>query len=114
VLPKVAGLMEQVHVRTRVLLWKWFVAVCTTITVQYYHSGNIFTGPRTRPLSVQVQYSRFISSSCYISSLLTWTVVCLTAAKFKPHIFLVLRLALSNITNICILMILYDLCFLPA
>jgi hypothetical protein len=43
----------------------------------------------TRPLSVQAQYSRscpIISSSCYNSSLVTWTVVCLTAAKFKPLI----------------------------
>jgi hypothetical protein len=44
----------------------------------------------TRPLSVQAQYSRsclIISSSCYNSTLVTWTVVCLTAAKFKPLIF---------------------------
>jgi hypothetical protein len=44
----------------------------------------------TRPLSVRAQYSRnwpIISSSCYNSSLVTWTVVCLTAAKFKPLIF---------------------------
>jgi hypothetical protein len=40
-----------------------------------------------RPLSVQAQYSRscpIISSSCYNSRVVTWTVVCLTAAKFKP------------------------------
>jgi hypothetical protein len=45
----------------------------------------------TRPLSVQAQYSRkcpIISSSCYNSSLVTWTVVSLTAAKFKPLIFM--------------------------
>jgi hypothetical protein len=39
------------------------------------------------PLSVQAQYSRscpIISSSWYNSSLVTWTVVCLTAAKSKP------------------------------
>jgi hypothetical protein len=43
-----------------------------------------------RPLSVQAQYSRscpIISSSCYNSSLVTWTVVWLTAAKFKLLIF---------------------------
>jgi hypothetical protein len=41
----------------------------------------------TRPLSVQAQYSRscpIINCSCYNGSLLTSTVVCLTAAKFKP------------------------------
>jgi hypothetical protein len=45
----------------------------------------IYTGP----LSVQAQYSRFcpISSSFCYDSLVTWTVVCLTAAKFKPHCF---------------------------
>jgi hypothetical protein len=43
----------------------------------------------TGPLSVQAQYSRscpIISCSCYNGSLVTWTVVCLTAAKFKPLI----------------------------
>jgi hypothetical protein len=45
----------------------------------------------TRPLSVQAQYSRscpIINCSCYNGSLLTWTVVCLTASKFKPLRFL--------------------------
>jgi hypothetical protein len=39
-------------------------------------------------LSVQTQYSRFwtISNSFRYDSLVTWTVVCLTAAKFKPLI----------------------------
>jgi hypothetical protein len=44
----------------------------------------------TRPLSGQSQYSRLchISSSFrYNGSLVTWTVVCLTAAKFKPLLF---------------------------
>jgi hypothetical protein len=64
----------------------------------------------TRPLSVQAQYSRSypIGSTCYNSSLVTWTVVCLTAAKFKPLVFPVSRFALSNVANICIFMILYD------
>jgi hypothetical protein len=47
------------------------------------HVYRTYTGP----LSVQAQYSRscpIISSSCYNSSLVTWTVVCLTADKFKP------------------------------
>jgi hypothetical protein len=41
----------------------------------------------TRPLSVQAQYNipcPSISCSCYNDSLVTWTVVCLTAVKFKP------------------------------
>jgi hypothetical protein len=43
-----------------------------------------------RPLSVQDQYRRScptFSSSCYNGSLVTWTIVCLTVAKFKPLIF---------------------------
>jgi hypothetical protein len=46
---------------------------------------KVYTGP----LSVQAQYSRLcpISSSFrYNGSLVTWTVVCLTADKFKPLI----------------------------
>jgi hypothetical protein len=67
----------------------------------------------TRPRSVQAQYSRscpIISCSGYNGSLVAWTVVCLTAAKFKPHIFPVLGFALSNVANILIFMILYDFC----
>jgi hypothetical protein len=58
----------------------------------------------TRPLSVQAEYSRscpIISISCYNSSLFTWTVVWLTAAKIRPLIFPVSRFALSNVVNIC-------------
>jgi hypothetical protein len=43
----------------------------------------------TGTLSVQAQYSRWcpiISKSCYNSSLVTWKVICLTTAKFKPLI----------------------------
>jgi hypothetical protein len=62
-------------------------------------------------LSVQAQYSRsypIISSSYYNSSLVSWTVVWLTAGKFKPLIFPVSGFALSNVANIFIFMILYD------
>jgi hypothetical protein len=57
---------------------------------------TIYTGPR----SVQAQYSRLcpISSSFhYNDSLVTWTVVCLTATKFKPLILSMSGFALSNI-----------------
>jgi hypothetical protein len=43
----------------------------------------------------------------------TRTVVRLTAAKFKPLIFLVSGFALSNVENVFILMILYGVCLLP-
>jgi hypothetical protein len=42
---------------------------------------------------------------CYNMSLITLTVVCLTAAKFKPLIFSMSGFALSNIANIFIVMI---------
>jgi hypothetical protein len=44
----------------------------------------------------------FTSSSCYHSSSDTWTVVHMTASKFKPLILSVLGFALSNIANIFI------------
>jgi hypothetical protein len=53
----------------------------------------------TRPLSVQAQHSRscpIINCSRYNGSLLTWTVVCLTAAKFKPLILRILCTAFSS------------------
>jgi hypothetical protein len=67
---------------------------------------NIYT-TYTRPLYVRAQYSRkcpIISSSCYNSSLVTWMVVCLTAAMFKPLVFPVsgfacLSLSLSHIAT---------------
>jgi hypothetical protein len=51
---------------------------------------------------------------CYNGSLVTWTVVSLTAAKLKPLIFSVSAFALSYATNMFILMILRGLCLLPA
>jgi hypothetical protein len=70
----------------------------------------------TKPLSAQAQYSRscIIICSLRYNSLDTWTVVRLTVAKFKPLIFSVLGFALSYVANICIFMILYDFCLLPA
>jgi hypothetical protein len=49
---------------------------------------------------------------CYNGSLVTWTVVSLTTAKFKPLIFSVFGFALSYTANMFILVILYDFCFL--
>jgi hypothetical protein len=59
-------------------------------------------------LSFQVQYSRswpITSSSCYNSSLVTLTVLCLTASKFKLLICSLSGFALSNVANIFIFMI---------
>jgi hypothetical protein len=50
----------------------------------------------------------------YNGSLVTWTAVGLTAAKFKPLIFSVSGFALSYTANMFILVVLYDFCLLPA
>jgi hypothetical protein len=50
----------------------------------------------------------FTSISCYHGSSDTWTLVHMTAAKFKPLIFSVSGFALSDIANIFIFMILDD------
>jgi hypothetical protein len=47
---------------------------------------------------------------CYNGSLVTWTVVSLTTAKFKPLTFSVSGFALSYTTNMFILKILCDFC----
>jgi hypothetical protein len=51
---------------------------------------------------------------CYNGSLVTWTVVSLTTAKFKPLTFSTSGFTLSYTANIFILMILYDFCLLRA
>jgi hypothetical protein len=51
---------------------------------------------------------------CYNGSLVIWTVVSLTTAKFKPLIFPMSAFTFSYSANMFILMILYDLCLLPA
>jgi hypothetical protein len=54
----------------------------------------------TRLLSVHAQYSRscpIISSSCYNGVLVTWKVVCLISAKFKPLMLLYLILYLRTV-----------------
>jgi hypothetical protein len=78
-----------------------FVRVIVNSHISLVWKNNIFTFYMfhmflnaytiyTRPLSVQAQCSRVcpISSSFHDNgNLVTWTVVCLTAAKFKPHMF---------------------------
>jgi hypothetical protein len=57
-------------------------------------------------------YALVTSNLHYNDSLDTWTVIHMTAAKFKPLIFSVSGFALSNEANI--FMILDDFCLLPA
>jgi hypothetical protein len=71
---------------------------------------NVYT-TYTRPPSARAQHSRkrpIISNSSHNSSLVTRTVICPTAAKFKPPTFPVSGLAPPNAANISIFMILYD------
>jgi hypothetical protein len=53
------------------------------------------------------QMMRNILILCYNGSLVTWTVVTLTASKIKPHIFSVSGFAMSYTANMFIVMILY-------
>jgi hypothetical protein len=56
-----------------------------------------------------------VTSNLHINDrLVTWTVIHMTATKFKPLIFSVSGFALSNVANSFIFMILDDLCLLPA
>jgi hypothetical protein len=51
--------------------------------------------------------------SCYNDSLVTWMVVYLTTAKFKPLIFSVSGFTLAYAVNMFMLMNLYDICLFP-
>jgi hypothetical protein len=51
---------------------------------------------------------------CYNGSLVTWTIVSLTTAKFKPLTFSMSGFTFSYTANMFILTILYDFCLLPA
>jgi hypothetical protein len=64
------------------------------------------------PGSVQ-QIMPYFGSHRYNGSLDTWTVLFLTAAKFKTLIFSVTAFALSSVANIFVVMILCDFCLLP-
>jgi hypothetical protein len=59
-------------------------------------------------------YALVTGSLHYNDSLITWTVVHMTAAKLKPLIFSISGFALSNVKNIFIFMILDDFCLLSA
>jgi hypothetical protein len=51
---------------------------------------------------------------CYNRGLVSWTVVSLTTATFKPLIFSMSGFTLSYTANMFILMSLYDFCLSPA
>jgi len=55
----------------------------------------------------------YVSTLCYYDSLVTRTVVSLTATKFKPPALSVYGFALFYVANIYIFVILDDFYFLP-
>jgi hypothetical protein len=73
---------------------------------------SIYKSSVSPGFAVQIMYILF--SLRYKGSLVKWTVINLTATKFKPLIFSVSGFALSYAANMFILMILYDLFLLPA
>jgi hypothetical protein len=69
VLPTMAGSMEQVCARARVLLWRWLGKRMSYIAVQYHHSRNFLAAPRTQAvLTLHTVYSNLTLLGC-ISSL---------------------------------------------
>jgi hypothetical protein len=107
-----SGLSPVSHCQQYLVHWQ----NCIWFTFYMSHMFDVCT-IYTRPLSAQAQYNRSCPIICnlrYNSSLDTWTVVPLTATKFKPLIFSVMGFAMSYIAAISIFMILYDFCLLPA
>jgi hypothetical protein len=74
---------------------------CTT------HKSSVSTG-------FAEQIMPILHTLRYNGSLVTWTVVSLTTAKFKPLIFSMPDFTLSYTTNMFILMIPYDFYLFPA
>jgi hypothetical protein len=74
---------------------------CTT------HKSSVSTGFREQIMPI-------LRILCYNGSLVTYTVVRFTTAKFKPLIFSMSGFALSCTTKVFILMISYDLCLSSA
>jgi hypothetical protein len=74
------------------VICQWQSVVLVLVSMyKYLQAYSSYLILYTRSLSVQAQYSKLfpISSSFrYNGSLVTWTVVCLIAAKFKPLILL--------------------------
>jgi hypothetical protein len=74
---------------------------------------NIYTTPCQSRLGT-ADYALQVVAKATTALLDTWMVVHVTAAKFKPLILSMSGFNLSNVANIPIIMILNDLCLLPA
>jgi hypothetical protein len=89
------GLSSHVHFAHTACYWKVFF--CTT------RRSSVSSG-------FTEQIMPILRILCYNGSLVTWTVVRLTTAKFIPLIFFMSDFNLSYTANMFILMILYDFC----
>jgi len=65
-----------------------------------------------RPVSLGTVRHIMPNSFSY-GSLDTWTIVRLTATNFEPFTYSVLGFAFAYVSNIHIIMVLYDICLLP-
>jgi hypothetical protein len=74
---------------------------------------NIYTSPCQSRLGT-ADHALQVVAKATTALLDTWTVVHVTATKFKPLILSMSGLTLSNVANILIIMILDYLCLLPA
>jgi hypothetical protein len=95
-----ASPLSSVHISHIVYYWKFFL-------VHYIYKSSVSPG-------FSKQIMPLVLILCYNGRLVTWTVVSLTTAKFKPITFSTSGFALSYADTMFILMILYDFCLLPA
>jgi hypothetical protein len=93
------GVSSNVRIALIACYWKFFLLRCIQFLCQ------------SRLCKRDHAYIRYL---CCNGNLVTWTVVSLTATRFKPLIISVSGLALSYTANMFILMILYDFWFSPA
>jgi hypothetical protein len=88
------------------------------IRVYTQHVTENFSFCTTQKSSISTGFTEQIMPNlhilCYNGSLVFWTVVSLTTAKFKPLLFSTSGFTLSYTANMFILMILYDFCLSPA
>jgi hypothetical protein len=93
------GLLSSACITHIACYWKFFLV--------HYIQASVSPG-----FAKQIMPILFIL--CYNGSLVTWMIVSLTTAKFKPLVFSTSGFDLSSIMNMFILMILYGFCLLPA
>jgi hypothetical protein len=88
------GLSSSLHFTHIACYWKFFLS--------HYTKSSVSTGFAEEIMPI-------LHILCYNGSLVTWMVISLTTAKFKPLIFPMFGFNLSYTAN----MILYDFCLLP-